>query len=175
MQVLKYTVIKNALQYEEYCNLLESLAETGEKDSEEAALLTVLIEKWDAEHNTFRDVDPVELLRGLMNEHSLNATKLAASLQVSKGLVSDILHYKKGLSKDNIRILAALFKVSQEAFNRPYALVNPASHRTFQKISDVHGTPVRPRGRVGSGKTLHEMSSTAKASVSKRHPVSKKH
>jgi len=35
------------------------------------------------------------------------------------------LHYKKGLSKDVIRKLAAHFKVSQEAFNRPYALVVP--------------------------------------------------
>jgi antitoxin component HigA of HigAB toxin-antitoxin module len=38
-------------------------------------------------------------------------------LGVSKGLVSDILNYKKRLSKEIIRMLAGYFKVSQEAFN----------------------------------------------------------
>ena len=35
---------------------------------------------------------------------------------------NDILHYKKGISKEIIRILSAYFKVSQEAFNRAYKL-----------------------------------------------------
>jgi HTH-type transcriptional regulator/antitoxin HigA len=43
-------------------------------------------------------------------------------LGVSKGYVSEILHYKKGLSKDVIRKLAERFKVTQEAFNREYKL-----------------------------------------------------
>ena len=46
---------------------------------------------------------------------------------MSKGLVSDILNYKKGLSKEVIRKLAERFKVSQEAFNRPYKLVVAAN------------------------------------------------
>jgi HTH-type transcriptional regulator / antitoxin HigA len=35
------------------------------------------------------------------------------------------LNYKKGLSKEVIRTLAAHFKLSQEAFNRPYKLRSP--------------------------------------------------
>jgi Predicted transcription regulator containing HTH domain len=50
-------------------------------------------------------------------------------LNVSKGYVSDILNYKKGLSKDVIRKLADRFKVSQEAFNRPYKLIVPENNR----------------------------------------------
>jgi len=42
---------------------------------------------------------------------------------VSKGLVSDILNYKKGLSKEIIRKLSDTFKLSQETFNRHYDLV----------------------------------------------------
>lgn len=38
-----------------------------------------------------------------------------------KGM-SDILNYKKGLSKEVIRKLATHFKVRQEAFDRPYKL-----------------------------------------------------
>lgn len=46
-------------------------------------------------------------------------------LGIGKGYVSDILNYKKGLSKDVIRKLADHFKVRQEAFNRPYKLISP--------------------------------------------------
>ena len=58
-----------------------------------------------------------------MNDHQLKAKDLVDILGISKGYVSDILHYKKGLSKEVIRKLASYFKVSQDAFNRPYALV----------------------------------------------------
>ena len=56
-----------------------------------------------------------------------NLCDLAEVLGVSKGLVSDILNYKKGLSKEIIRTLASFFKVTQEAFNRPYRLKNSYS------------------------------------------------
>jgi HTH-type transcriptional regulator/antitoxin HigA len=57
-----------------------------------------------------------------MEEHNMKASDLANLLNVSAGLVSDMLNYKKGLSKDTIRILSQQFKLNQEAFNRPYEL-----------------------------------------------------
>jgi HTH-type transcriptional regulator/antitoxin HigA len=60
-------------------------------------------------------------------------------LEVSEGLVSDILKYKKGFSKKSIRILSERFKMRQEAFNRPYKLHRPVSKasrkRTKNKIN----------------------------------------
>ncbi len=128
MTTLKYKVITSKGQYKEYSNALEELVFSGAKDrntKDEIALLTVLIEKWDAEHNTFEELDPVQLLHSLMIEHNMKAKDLVDMLQISKGYVSDILNYKKGLSKDVIRKLADYFKVSQEAFNRYYKLVVP--------------------------------------------------
>lgn len=122
---LKYKIIKSRSQYKEYANTLEELVMTGLKNKEtkeEIELLTLLIEKWDEEHNTLNDVDPITLLHSLMKERDLKAKDLVEILGVSKGLVSDVLNYKKGLSKDIIRSLAEYFKVSQEAFNRPYTL-----------------------------------------------------
>jgi len=58
-----------------------------------------------------------------MAEHHLKPHQLTDILHVSKGYISDILNYKKGLSKEVIRKLADHFKVRQEAFNRPYDLV----------------------------------------------------
>lgn len=123
--MLMYTVIKNKTQYKSYCQRLEALLEQGAlkgAQKDEAELLTLLIEKWDEAHNTFDEMDPVQLLRGLMNEKGMKPKDLVNLLGVSKGLVSDILNYKKGLSKEIIRALAQHFKVTQEAFNRPYKL-----------------------------------------------------
>jgi HTH-type transcriptional regulator / antitoxin HigA len=58
-----------------------------------------------------------------MTDQNMKAKGLVELLNISKGYVSDILNYKKGLSKDLIRKLADHFKVSQEAFNRPYKLI----------------------------------------------------
>ena len=128
MTTMKYTIIKTEAQYFEYCNMLEAILQNGaltEQMEDEADLLTVLIEKWDQEHNTFSELDPIELLKGLMSNHEMKSKGLVNILGISKGVVSDILHYRKGLSKEVIRKLADYFKVSQEAFNRPYKLINP--------------------------------------------------
>ena len=129
MGTLKYTIIKTESQYDDYCRLLEDLLDREQSKhlDDEIDLLTVLIEMWDKEHNTFEDSDPVELLQYLMTEKNIKAKDVAAILNVSKGLVSDILHYKKGLSKEIIRLLSNYFKVSQEAFNRTYPLKTSAN------------------------------------------------
>ncbi|MEO5674655.1 MAG: transcriptional regulator [Chitinophagales bacterium] len=138
MESLKYKVIKTESQYDRYCRMLEELLDVTHSQSkgrnskskaanDEIELLTLLIEKWDEEHNTFEDSDPIELLHSFMEEHKLKAKDLAEILKVSKSLVSEILNYKKGLSKGIIRTLSAHFKVSQEAFNRPYKLISPVN------------------------------------------------
>lgn len=122
---LKYTVVKSDTQYFKYCNKIEELLDSGSKSKaieDEIDLLTLLIEKYDDEHNIFEELDPIEMLKSFMEDRKLNATGLAEMLGISKGLVSNILNYKKGLSKESIRILANEFKVRQDAFNRPYIL-----------------------------------------------------
>jgi HTH-type transcriptional regulator/antitoxin HigA len=128
MESLKYKIITNKAQYKEYSNVLEHLVFSGSKDrntKDEIALLTLLIEKWDTEHNNFNELDPVQLIHSFMVDRKLQAKDLVDILKISKGYISDILNYKKGLSKEVIRKLSAYFKVSQEAFNRPYKLVVP--------------------------------------------------
>jgi HTH-type transcriptional regulator/antitoxin HigA len=126
MEILKYKVIKLDEQYMEYCNLLEALVGDKESDSaeDEVELLTMLIEKWDEQHSTFSTADPVEILKYLMDEHKLKAKDIATLLNVNKSTVSEILHYRKGFSKEIIRKLAERFKVRQEAFNRPYKIIS---------------------------------------------------
>ena len=128
METLQYKIIKTDAQYNKYCDILEALIDGGKKTKavqNEIELLTLLIEKYDEVHNTFEDADPIELLKALMKEHKIKAVDLARLLHVSEGLVSDILNYKKGLSKETIRILSERFKLNQEAFNREYKLKVP--------------------------------------------------
>ncbi|MEQ8520492.1 MAG: transcriptional regulator [Cytophagales bacterium] len=138
MEVLKYTVIKNEEQYEIYCKELRELLIQNKKvrntDIEDQIdLLTLLIENWDEQHNTLSDLDPVQLLKSLMKENNLKSKDLIEILKVSKGMVSSILNYRKGLSKENIRLLSAHFKLSQEAFNRPYKLISKVDNSTISQ------------------------------------------
>lgn len=123
--IMKYIIIKNRDQYNHYCDQLENLLsqENDEALQDEIDLLTLLIEKYDEEHSILDETDPITMLRSFMLDHHLRPQDLTIILGISKGYVSDILNYKKGLSKDVIRKLADYFKVRQEAFNRPYKLV----------------------------------------------------
>lgn len=132
METLKYKVIKSEAQYRTYCTALEDLVCTpllGQQYQDEIELLTALIELWDREHTSFADVNPIELLQSLMTERGLKGSTLAADLEVGKSLISDILNYKRALSKEIIRKLAAYFHLTQEAFNRPYKLKPLADSR----------------------------------------------
>jgi len=140
METLKYTVIKNKKQYNDYCRQLDTLLCVATKSkaiNSEIELLTLLIKTWDNEHNTFDELDPVELLKSMMDEYQIRPAKLAQQLAVSRGLISDILAYKKGMSKEMIRKLAGLFSLSQEAFNRPYDLKVPLTDKAPRRSRSV--------------------------------------
>jgi HTH-type transcriptional regulator/antitoxin HigA len=125
METLKYKIIKDKDTYFKYCETLEELVISENKNAQdEIELLSLLIEKWDNEKNSLNDLNPIELLKALMNENDLKAKDLIGILELSKSTVSKILNYHKGLSKETIRKLSDYFKISQEAFNRPYKLVN---------------------------------------------------
>ena len=110
---LKYTIIKNRQQYEQYCRQLEYLVNQTDSTNlqDEIDLVTLLIEKYDEENNTFNESDPITLLRSFMNEQNLKQQDLVSILGISKGYVSDILNYKKGLSKEVIRKLGQTERV----------------------------------------------------------------
>lgn len=126
-KTLKYTVIKNETQYNEYCDCLEKLVCAEEPElayNDEIELLELLIDNWDSENNSFKNLDPIQLLKALMIQNNIKARDLVNILGLTKGTVSKFLNYHKGLSKVSIRKLSSYFNLSQEAFNRPYTLSN---------------------------------------------------
>jgi HTH-type transcriptional regulator/antitoxin HigA len=125
-----YTIIKTKTQYKEYSKKLMQLAaeKTSAKIQDEMELLDLLIEKWENDNLKNDDMDPIALLKYLMENHNMERNELIQVLGISKAALSQILNYKKGLSKNVIRKLAERFKLSHEAFNRPYKLISPANH-----------------------------------------------
>jgi len=58
----------------------------------------------------------------LMEDHGLKQTDLVEIAGVGKSTISEILNYKKKMSKKVIRNLANHFNIQQEALNKPYRL-----------------------------------------------------
>ena len=140
METLKFTIIKSKEQYDNYCNIMEELVIHENKNAEdEIDMLTLLIEKWDNEHSTLKDADPIEILKELMAEQDLKSKDLVNLLGLSKGTISKMLNYTMGLSKETIRHLSDYFKVSQETFNRPYKLINEVN-KHFRNASLMNTT-----------------------------------
>lgn len=127
---LVYKVVKNESQYNKYCKILEELVFRNRKsDEDEIELLTLLIEKWDDDNYALPDQDPVQVLKSLMKDHGIIAKDLVDILGLSKGTVSKILNYQKGISKETIRTLSVYFRLNQSAFNRSYKLRDPINRK----------------------------------------------
>lgn len=125
MESMKYKVIKSDEQYFEYAKRLEELVGNGldsQKDIDEYELLYLLIRTWDDEHRQSPEMDPVEFIKSLMEGHHLSQNDLAEIAEVGKSYISEILNYKKCMSKNVIRKLADHFKIRQEALNKHYRL-----------------------------------------------------
>ncbi len=126
MRPLPYTVIKSRQQAESYrsvADYLNGLKKKTRDTRDTAELLAVLIEKWERDQiKKLPETDPPSLLELLMRRNDLRQSDLATELGVSKGLVSDILRFRKGCSKEMTRKLAKRFDVPEELFSKPYKL-----------------------------------------------------
>jgi len=122
---MKYKKIKSIDQYNEYCNIHESLVIEGSfKNVDELELLEILIEDYDKRimEGKLKILNPVELLKSLLRDSNLSQNDLAKNIGISRQLLSDILNYRRNISKEVTMKLASFFSMSQEAFSRKYEL-----------------------------------------------------
>lgn len=124
---MEFKRIKNLKQYSEYTDLYEALVMKGlKKDSDKIDLLELLIEDYD--NKTIQEIgfsekmDPVELLVYLLTEHNLTKSALAKQLKVSRQLITEIVNYKRNISKRMVLKLSERFNIRPAAFGRAYAL-----------------------------------------------------
>jgi HTH-type transcriptional regulator / antitoxin HigA len=111
--------IRTEKDNERYLRVVEHLMDLGERMTPEQRelldLLVVLIERFEAERYSLSAASPVEVLRELMEARGMKLAGLA-TLIGSKGVASEILSGKRGLSKTIIKRLAEHFRVSPEVF-----------------------------------------------------------
>lgn len=132
---MSYTIIKNKKQYQEYSDKVIELASKNptKEIEDEMELLELLIDNYEIKIYATETKDPIVLLKSLMEVHQLKSVDLVNILGIQRSAVSQILSYKKGLSKDVIRKLSEHFKLSQEAFNRSYELVPHSNQRSISE------------------------------------------
>ncbi len=111
--------IRNEREYNAAVKRLnELLDEIGDNEKhplyELLDTLGTLIEIYEEEHYSIPDASGAEVLRFLMDEHSLTQSDLPEV--GSQGVVSEILNSKRELNIRQIRFLAEKFKVSSAVF-----------------------------------------------------------
>ena len=60
----------------------------------------------------------------MLEDEQISKSQLARELGTSRQLISDILRYRRNISKDMVTKLSTFFKMRPEAFSRPYVLKN---------------------------------------------------
>ncbi len=121
---MKYKKIYSTEQYNTYCEIHEELVLSDyEKNKDEVELLEILIDEYEQrEIENDVGVNPVELIKYVLEEENISQSQLARDLGVSRQLVTDILMYRRNISKTMAMKLASHFNMQIQAFSKPYPL-----------------------------------------------------
>ncbi len=94
-------------------------AEEGTSEGDEAEILILLIEKYEDEHYSIEDPDPIEAIKFMMEQKGLKRKDLAEIIGY-KSRVSEILSRKRKLSLEMIRNLHEKLNISYESLMNRY-------------------------------------------------------
>lgn len=107
-------IIRTEAENEHFTALLEDLdarfGQLSPAEKELADLLTLLIEDFESKHYPLPKASPLEVLRFLMDQHSLKQRDLL-DVFCNASVASEVLSGKRELSKEHIRKLANRFSV----------------------------------------------------------------
>jgi HTH-type transcriptional regulator/antitoxin HigA len=111
-------VIHSDQQNQMFIQLLErlsSLEKVTPAQEKLIELITVLVEEYEGKHYPVPDAGPLDIIRHLMEQHSLRQKDLV-DIFGTESIVSDVLNGKRDLTKDHIAKLSARFHVSPSVF-----------------------------------------------------------
>ena len=112
-------VIETEEDNERILAFTERLMKKGEDLSPEEEmllrLLSTLIQDFEAKHYRPRDVTPLEMLRHLMEARGVKQSDLW-NVFGSKGIASEVINGKRGISKAQAKSLAEFFRVPADLF-----------------------------------------------------------
>lgn len=125
MKRIIYSIIKNRNQYDEYCEKVESLTDNyKEVNDDEIELLSYLIQKFNDEQTEkyLLNLNPVELLKDLLNENKISQKELSTRINISPQLINDIIKYRREITKNIAYKLSKEFNMKFYAFLKPYEM-----------------------------------------------------
>jgi HTH-type transcriptional regulator/antitoxin HigA len=112
-------IIETEQENERMLKVIEKLMERGEALSPEEEkllkLLTKLVEDFEERYYHPRDATPLEVLQHLMESKEVKQSHLWEVFG-SKGIASEVLNGKRGISKTQARALADYFHVPADLF-----------------------------------------------------------
>jgi len=134
-------LIKSEKEYQETILLLEKIGDNPnfENDDDlinEFELLEKLITDYEAENHKLDKGDPIEIIKLKMDYMALKQKDLIGIIG-TRGVVSEVLNKKRGLSKAMIRNLSDFLGVNQDILNTPYDLIK------IEKSKNVNQTTKR--------------------------------
>jgi HTH-type transcriptional regulator/antitoxin HigA len=111
-------VITTDAEYDRLLLAVEALMFCQDPTPEQTALLELLatlVENYESEHYPMPNASPHEVLAHLMEARKLKQIDLVGILG-SKGVVSEVVNGKRGISKAQAKALGKFFHVSPELF-----------------------------------------------------------
>jgi HTH-type transcriptional regulator/antitoxin HigA len=123
---MKIKAIKSELDYKNAVSLLEEIGDKPNFENDQNLIdqfevLETLIEAYESFNYSIEDGDPIEVIKLKMAYMNL-AQKDLIPFVGSKGVVSEVMNKKRGLSKLMIRNLSEYLNISQELLNIKYEL-----------------------------------------------------
>ena len=127
---MNFSKIENKEQYKKYCSKhleLGQILGSGKGNDvieNEYYILDLIIEDYhENKISPFDGLTPVDLLKALMSENGYTGVRLSKELNISRSIISDIINYKRGFSKDVIRKISKKFGIGEQSFFKEYELI----------------------------------------------------
>jgi len=79
-------------------------------------VLTDLVEAYERAHTAIPGASEADVLRELMNANRLSQARLSELTGIAQSTISDVLNERRGLTKEQIKILSRHFGVTMLAF-----------------------------------------------------------
>ena len=120
---MKIKIINTEPEYNQALKRLEKIfdAESSSKEGQEAELLALLIEDYEAREHPIEAPDPIVAIRIRMEEMALRQKDLVGIIG-SKGIVSEVLNRKRKLTVNMIRNLSDKLKIAAKVLIQEYEL-----------------------------------------------------
>ncbi|RED45278.1 HTH-type transcriptional regulator/antitoxin HigA [Winogradskyella eximia] len=148
---MKKRILKSEHDYKEAINRLESIGDNpkfaDDKDLiDEFELLDKLISDYENSKFHIEEGNPIEIIKLKMNYMDLKQKDLIGVISSSKGIVSEVMNKKRGLSKAMIRNLSKLLSINQDILNTEYEIQKDDSTISEKGVSSNLFKFLRPRG-----------------------------